>query len=515
MIKKISGDAGHNCSPDSGAVGYKVEDKLTKEVLAVISSELKKLNVEFVDCTPYNARYSLVRESLSYRVNKANKSNSDLHLCIHFNAGGGYGTESWVVSEGGKAEGYAIKITNEISKLGYKNRGVKTGNLYVIKNTTMPAVLVECSFVDSKEDMNRYNAKDLGKAIVKAVVGKLAADSTVKALSEIEEENVIKVKIVEEKLSENIEVNGELGNKEEIDETVDLINNEINKAVEIKEEEFEINENSNVEAKDNEESFKDEEDKEPLSEEKIEKKESKVDEEKEIQEKDELEVNINNKEENFIENDLNKEEKEEGEELQEENNLEEKALIKEEINIEEEKEEKNLKGNEEIESEKVVELEDEEEKELASKTLESAIEEVKIKANAKVINNPLKIKEALGEVVEGNIEVGTEIEVVSVFYGSQLVLIKYLKDNNLFTVYVENDSESIAYNYDNQWKNNLIKKVVYEDSYCTKEIGKIMSRRTATPLYEKNNAIAIVYDTDKGKNTKSGYVKYTGKFQFK
>ncbi|MBU3208014.1 N-acetylmuramoyl-L-alanine amidase, partial [Clostridium algidicarnis] len=49
------------------------------------------------------------------------------------------------------------------------NRGVKTTNLYVTRYTSMPCVLVECSFVDSKQDMDKYSGNDIAEAIAKAI----------------------------------------------------------------------------------------------------------------------------------------------------------------------------------------------------------------------------------------------------------------------------------------------------------------------------------------------------------
>jgi len=167
---KISIDAGHNCTPDSGASGLKQEDELTKEVVEKIVGKLRNTTTGIVDCTPYGKAFSNVGQSLNYRCTKANQTNSDLHLCIHFNSGGGEGTECYAVSQTGK--NYAVKICNEISLLGYKNRGVKDGShLYVVNATNMPCVLVECSFVDSAIDMGRYNADAIANAIIKAVIG--------------------------------------------------------------------------------------------------------------------------------------------------------------------------------------------------------------------------------------------------------------------------------------------------------------------------------------------------------
>jgi len=163
-------DAGHNCTPDTGATGIRQEDVLTREVVGLIVSKLNQLGLTVTDCTPYGQVFSSVSASLKFRCNKANASNSELHGCIHFNAGGGTGVEVYAVSQKGKE--YAQKICTEIAALGYTNRGVKDGShLYVVNSTNMPCVLVECSFVDSREDMDKYNAGDFANAIIKAITG--------------------------------------------------------------------------------------------------------------------------------------------------------------------------------------------------------------------------------------------------------------------------------------------------------------------------------------------------------
>jgi len=165
---KISIDAGHNCKPDSGAVGIRKEDDLTKQVVASIIKLIPK-TVRIYDCTPYGKTFSNITQSLAFRVDEANIYKSDLHLCIHFNAGGGEGIESYAISTTGKK--YASQICFNIAALGYKNRGVKDGShLYVVKNTNMPCVLVECSFIDNVHDMKIYNADAIANAIIKAVI---------------------------------------------------------------------------------------------------------------------------------------------------------------------------------------------------------------------------------------------------------------------------------------------------------------------------------------------------------
>lgn len=58
---------------------------------------------------------------------------------------------------------YGNKICEEISNaLGIRNRGVKDGSgLYIPKYTPMPCVLIECSFVDSQNDMDKYSGEKM------------------------------------------------------------------------------------------------------------------------------------------------------------------------------------------------------------------------------------------------------------------------------------------------------------------------------------------------------------------
>jgi len=162
-------DIGHNCPPaDIGAVGIRKEGELNKEVGVLVMEKLKALNHEVVYCTPGYASSS--GDSLYRRTNKANVEKVDFYVSIHFNAGGGHGTEVFAISKAGKE--VAKRVVDAIAALGYVNRGVKDGGwLYVLKHTKMPGILVEGGFVDSSEDMQRYNAEKIANAIVKGLTG--------------------------------------------------------------------------------------------------------------------------------------------------------------------------------------------------------------------------------------------------------------------------------------------------------------------------------------------------------
>ncbi len=167
---KFGIDIGHNCPPDTGAKGIaKTEDVLTKDVGARLMKKLSAAGHSVINCTPNTA--ATVGESLRKRVEKANTNLVDLFVSIHFNAfnGTANGSEVFAISNTSKA--IAQSVLKEILKLGFKNRGVKNTGFFVIKNTSMPAILVECCFCDSKVDMNLFDAEKMAEAIKVGLIG--------------------------------------------------------------------------------------------------------------------------------------------------------------------------------------------------------------------------------------------------------------------------------------------------------------------------------------------------------
>ena len=177
---KINIHAGHN--PDGkiacGAVGLIKESTEARIVKDKVISMLKSHGHTVYDCTVDNGTSQ--NDVLKKIVSKCNANVVDLDISIHFNSGANdktgngilTGTEVFVYSSVSKSRKYAQDIVNAISSLGFKNRGVKISNsLYFLKNTKSPAVLVECCFVDDKDDVKLYNSDKVAQAIVKGITG--------------------------------------------------------------------------------------------------------------------------------------------------------------------------------------------------------------------------------------------------------------------------------------------------------------------------------------------------------
>ena len=169
----INVHAGHN--PDDkiacGACGIIKESTEARTVKAIVINSLRALGHEVYDCTCDNGTSQ--NDVLNKIVAKCNSHSVDLDVSIHFNAGGGNGTEVLVydLSKNSPVD-IAQHIATSISQLGFKNRGIKTRpELAVLCRTKAPALLVECCFVDSENDCRIYNPVDMANAIIKGITG--------------------------------------------------------------------------------------------------------------------------------------------------------------------------------------------------------------------------------------------------------------------------------------------------------------------------------------------------------
>nr|DAG69991.1 MAG TPA: Cell wall hydrolase autolysin [Caudoviricetes sp.] len=177
----INVHAGHN--PDGkvacGAVGIIRESTEARNVKNEVIRQLKAIGHTVYDCTCENGLNA--NNVLCNIVGNCNSHAVDLDVSIHFNAGAKdnagngatTGVEAYIYSDTSKAKTYAEKVVNVIAKLGFKNRGVKINKkLYFLNHTKAAAMLIECCFVDDKDDVALYDYKSMADAIVYGITGK-------------------------------------------------------------------------------------------------------------------------------------------------------------------------------------------------------------------------------------------------------------------------------------------------------------------------------------------------------
>lgn len=165
---KIGINAGHTkLGKGTGANKYLNESVENRKIAYELMGLLADTQHEVVPIV-----FDKSNDNLKEAVALANAEKCDLFVSIHLNAGGGQGCECYTWK--GIKYTQAVNVCNNLNKLGFKNRGIKDGShLYVVKNTTMIAILVEVCFVDTKTDVELYKKigiKKIAEAIKKGIV---------------------------------------------------------------------------------------------------------------------------------------------------------------------------------------------------------------------------------------------------------------------------------------------------------------------------------------------------------
>lgn len=180
--KKIVIDAGHGGS-DSGAIGlYGVREKdWTLKTAKACADYLTKAGAIVI-----MTRTTDVYPTLQDRANLSNNKNAAFFCSIHYNKGGnvinsatgelsGTGVEVFK-GEGAYANRASQNVLNSILQgFNLRNRGTKDGTqLYVVRNTSAPAILVEGGFLSNSKDVSLLNndagLKKMGEQIAKGII---------------------------------------------------------------------------------------------------------------------------------------------------------------------------------------------------------------------------------------------------------------------------------------------------------------------------------------------------------
>lgn len=170
---KIALDYGHGAetagkrSPDSTLREYEFNRAVGRQLKEIlIQHGLEVIETVSDDSDP----------SLTTRCKIANDAKADYLISIHANAYGedwnsANGWEIYIVGKGGNAEKLANSIHTYSKELGLKDRGVKVEKTFtMLKNTNMPAVLIEHGFYTNKEECEKLKSESFRKqcAIVDA-----------------------------------------------------------------------------------------------------------------------------------------------------------------------------------------------------------------------------------------------------------------------------------------------------------------------------------------------------------
>lgn len=159
MTERIFIDPGHGGN-DPGAVGNGLKEKdLT---LAIARKTRDYLVNNYANVVIKLSREGDATLSLKQRTDMANAWGATYFASIHINAGGGTGFESYVYNKTDSATKNSqahvhSAIMAEIS--GVRDRGKKSANFHVVRETRMQAILTENLFIDTKEDADKLKSE--------------------------------------------------------------------------------------------------------------------------------------------------------------------------------------------------------------------------------------------------------------------------------------------------------------------------------------------------------------------
>jgi len=174
MAIKIFIDQGHNPEGvNAGAEGFGFREQDINYAVGTRLGELleqdDRFEVRLSRNSPTDSLGTSNATSLAARVNAANSWPADYFISIHANASTNpaqNGTEVYVYRTPSTAADLAEDVLEGIvERMGTRDNGVRVNSaLYVLRRTTMPAILVELGYITNAEDVKKMTEDPWGFA---------------------------------------------------------------------------------------------------------------------------------------------------------------------------------------------------------------------------------------------------------------------------------------------------------------------------------------------------------------
>ncbi|GIP57563.1 N-acetylmuramoyl-L-alanine amidase [Paenibacillus sp. FSL W8-0186] len=172
-MKTVWIDAGHG-GKDPGATGNGLKEK---DITLQLSLAIKRrLESQYEGVKVLLSRSSDADMTLKERTDKANQASADILISVHCNAGGGAGGFESYCYTAASAASRSLQdvlhnaVMTELKPYGVNDRGEKTKNLHMVRESKMPAVLTENLFVDVVNDANKLKQQEVIEVIAQGHV---------------------------------------------------------------------------------------------------------------------------------------------------------------------------------------------------------------------------------------------------------------------------------------------------------------------------------------------------------
>ena len=150
-----------------------------KEMLGPSGIDVFLTREEDIDYAPDGAKGKNTKKQidLNRRIDIANEAKANIFVSLHVNAtatGQNSGAETFYHYKSESGKRLAVLIQQELIKIPGMNRRIaKPGDFYVIKNTSMPAVIVEVGYLSSTKEQKKlqqsWYQEQLSRAIAKGI----------------------------------------------------------------------------------------------------------------------------------------------------------------------------------------------------------------------------------------------------------------------------------------------------------------------------------------------------------
>jgi N-acetylmuramoyl-L-alanine amidase len=181
MTKKIYMDAGHGIPKDSGAVGNGLKEaEVVLKIQEQFEAHLKANYTGFA--VNYTRNDNKTFLSLDARADKANKWGADAFISFHNNSAtaAAHGYEDFIHESKTKASqelqaAVHARVLPVLKKYGISDRGQKTANYAVLRETSMAAILTETLFISNVREAGLLKDINVLKAFAAAYADGVAS----------------------------------------------------------------------------------------------------------------------------------------------------------------------------------------------------------------------------------------------------------------------------------------------------------------------------------------------------
>lgn len=170
-VYKVVIDPGHG-GKDKGATS--ASGRYEKEFTLSLSKKVEKMLKQAPNMKVYMTRNddSFLSQTSRYRPKYANRLNADIFISLHGNTFSNpdvSGTETFYYHDDSRLLAETMQ-KHVVDATGFSNRGINKKDLFVVRDTNMPAVLIEVGFLTNPQAESKMYTDKFQKSVAASIV---------------------------------------------------------------------------------------------------------------------------------------------------------------------------------------------------------------------------------------------------------------------------------------------------------------------------------------------------------